>query len=597
MAFSVLAGVLTCIVVGLTSYYVWADRYAARGAGRRWSLSSTRGSEASGELAAQLLRAGASIRSWGSALRPGRMLIVATVAIFVVWAYFYARDLGSNPSGFFSDEAEIGWEAAGIWNGRAELTFGPLFYQHFGQKFMGAAPVLATAPFVALMGVSDVAVRMSSTVWMAATLLLLYLGLRRTQTPFALVTVIVLALSPIVIHLSRVNFGHAPTLFVTAASMLLWMRARQTERAGTAIAAGMLAGIAVYGQASFVVAIPIFVTSVCVVEVAFNGRRWREYRPVVVFGFASVLTALPMAYIALTKSEFWVRLREKGGVRTTDDYGILDRFASYPTYFSFDYLFRFGEERAIDRHSVPDAGLFAPYVMILIVVGLIALILTRGDPMKRYVLPFAIMAALYPIPDIISKSPDPIPYTVSVYWAVLTIPFIVGYGLRSIQRWAARRSANWLSASLAGVIGMTAVASGFGFYGGAYADYPVAASDYWGWQYGPRPSIQYFLDHEAEYDEFLLDGDFNGAYVFLDFYIEDPVVRGKTRIGSLQEVDIRRSQLFAVRAENLQKYSERNGPWSRYLAMVEVIHYPDGSVALYLVRLDQDLVREGATPL
>jgi hypothetical protein len=107
----------------------------------------------------------------------------------------------------------------------------------------------------------------------------------------------------------------------------------------------------------------------------------------------------------------------------------------------------------------------------------------------------------------------------------------------------------------------------------------LVASGYWGWQAGPRDAIGYYLDHQTEYKAFYLQGEFNEPGVFLDFYITDPEARAKAHIGEATEFTPEVRQLFAVTREKFE--NEMNASeWQ----VVDVVSYPDNSIALYLVQ-------------
>ena len=72
---------------------------------------------------------------------------------------------------------------------------------------------------------------------------------------------------------------------------------------------------------------------------------------------------------------------------------------------------------------------------------------------------------------------------------------------------AGRRLAAWAIPGLAAA----SVLSGLHFYAVAYQRYPLVSAGFWGWQSGPREMIAYFRAHHDEYDQFFMDGAFNGT--------------------------------------------------------------------------------------
>ncbi|MER3486159.1 MAG: hypothetical protein C4345_09505, partial [Chloroflexota bacterium] len=161
---------------------------------------------------------------------------LATAAIAGLIAFMYLDNLGANPAGLFCDEAMIGLQATRLLKGEPVLTPNVFFYQHFGHDRLGSLAVFATAPFVALLGLTDQGIRLTSAVLMLATVTVVYVTLRRLATPFAVVPAAVFAMSPVVIHLARINFAHGPSLLALVMAYWLYVEARLRGRLRWAIA-------------------------------------------------------------------------------------------------------------------------------------------------------------------------------------------------------------------------------------------------------------------------------------------------------------------------------------------------------------------------
>src|SRR5688500_5143906 len=88
------------------------------------------------------------------------MLGISVVLTVVVLGWVYLTDLGDNPPGLFCDEAEIGVRTHQLLTGALPGFPLLLFYQHFAYVHLGSLPLYATAPFIAVLGVTDLAIRM-----------------------------------------------------------------------------------------------------------------------------------------------------------------------------------------------------------------------------------------------------------------------------------------------------------------------------------------------------------------------------------------------------------------------------------------------------
>ncbi|TXG81210.1 MAG: hypothetical protein E6R14_08055 [Thermomicrobiales bacterium] len=509
----------------------------------------------------------------------------AAAVIAVMAAYFYARDLRTNPPNLFSDEAMIGLQAAGAFNGEAKFQFLRIFYTHFETPLLGALPVYSTWPFVTIFGLNEFSVRFASSFYVALGLFFAYLALRRLKVPYPLVPVLIAGTQPVVIHFARINFGHAAAFCCMLAATWLWIRGRQDERLGQAVLAGFVMGVASYGHLSFVISVPLVVTVFCISELIWNRANVRAYRWIVAFGATAVVSMLPHAWLALTDKRYWDRLDEKQGGNITPDV-LIERLRTYPNFFSFDYLFRKGESWYITRHSIIGAGELFPYLLPLLLIGIVSIWFLRKQPETRFLFIFALLTVLYPIPDAISRPPQELPYTISTFWAAIVIPFVVGSSFKGIALFL-RRIQLPRAMALVGA-GALVLALGWGvwFHRGPEAEYPLISADYWGWQYGPRPISDYFAEHADQYDELLMSGDFNGAYVFPEFYFYGSPLAARARVGGVENISFTTRSLIAMRVEEWERFRGSQFPGKDYLVLVYTIYYPNGDAGFYLMTVD-----------
>jgi hypothetical protein len=446
---------------------------------------------------------------------------------------------------------------------------------------------------VALFGLTDHAVRGASAFWTIAAAILMYFTLRRLRVPYAVVPVLITLMSPLVILVARTNFGHAPSLFAMSAGFLLWIVARQREQASLSIAAGVLIGISAYGQSSYYVAVPLFVVAIGITEIAYNRLDSRAYKSLAWMCLGAVLILLPVPYRALTYDPFLDRYRDK----TSGAMQGFDRFSSwlhaYPDYFGFDLLFVHGTTGWQTRHSIPGAPWFFRSMLLFLLVGLISLVVVRGDDSKRYFWSMALVLLFYPIPDLVSRHAGDGPYSFSLIWGSIGIPFVAGYGLIGIQKFARRIALPRPELIYASALLVLTLWGCTGFWRGAFANYPNVSADYWGWQYGARPVTDYFKAHPGDYDEYVLSGDFNAAYILEEFYMHDSPLAPKTHTGGLEFVTLDRRQLFAVRVSEWENNRGSQYPARSYLRIVHTIDYPNGTPAFYLVTVDPALLHLG----
>ena len=272
----------------------------------------------------------------------------------------------------------------------------------------------------------------------------------------------------------------------------------------------------------------------------------------------------------------------------------------YPDYFSFDMLFLHGTTGWQTRHSIPGAPWFFRSMLLFLAVGLISLVAVRGDESKRYFWPMALVLLFYPVPDLVSRHAGDGPYSFSLIWGSIGIPFVVGYGLIGIQKFARRIATPRPALIYASALLVFTLWGCTGFWRGAFANYPNVSADYWGWQYGAKPVTDYFKAHPGDYDEYVLSGDFNAAYILEEFYMHGSQLAPKTYTGGLEFLDTGRRQLFAVRVSEWESSKGSQYPSRAYVQIVGTIDYPNGAPAFYLLTVDPAVVNqdpgEEATP-
>lgn len=511
------------------------------------------------------------------------------------WMYF--RQIGRNPAGFFSDEAEIGLRTWQLIHGTlpAPSPRFPLFYQHFDTIHLGSLPLYTTAPFEIAFGLSDWAVRLASVCWSALAIIALILLVRSLGLQNGWVGVAAFALSPTAIHIARITFGHAGSFAVMALGLYAYTVGRERRSTPRMILAGILLGISVYGYAAYYFATPLLMVTLTVGELITNGlgpRRWGRWRSWAIASLTCLVVWIPVVYRALTNPAFADRFRSKQESADITGGWSFDRVQAmlheYPKYFSFDFLFRYGDNSGILRHTVVGAGLFPWIVLPLVILGAIAVIFHRRGTAKVIGIAALGTTILMPLPDLPTTAPNASPYAFSVYPMLIGVPILGAFAVAMLSRWIGGTQVRSIRQSLVPVTLTVAILLGaWSFYRGPYADYPNVSAGYYGWQFGPGPAIEFFVDHRDEYDRFYLNSDYNGALVFPPFYLaDDPDMAARTALGSPHEFPVTGDRvLFAEKPERWALYVDSQSALRRYSKLVGIISYPDGTPALLLISI------------
>ncbi|MGN6031718.1 MAG: ArnT family glycosyltransferase [Thermomicrobiales bacterium] len=507
----------------------------------------------------------------------------------ILWIYF--RRLALNPPGFFCDEAEIGFRTWQLLHGTLpspSLRF-PAFYQHIDYT-VGALPLYVGAPFIALFGLNETSVRATATTCMVVSLLAMVLLTRRLGLRNGWVGVLAFALSPLVIHMARFNMAHPIGFMMTVLGVAVYAVARDRRSIGLSLLGGALIGIAAYANPVWYIVVPAIFASLGVGELVVNGLapiRWRSY---VLAAVGALLSWIPLFHRMLTDDNFFDRFTQKqgsGAASFTSWTRWQEMLSEYPKYFSFDFLFRSVPDGGNLRHAVPGAGVFSLILLPLFLLGVVAVVTERRGTAKVIGIGAIMMTVLFPVADLPTTVPQAPPYTFSIFPMLLGVPIVCAFGVALASRWIGGMNPRaWRQGIVPVALSAIILFGGWAFYRGPYADYGRDAGGYYGWQFGPGEAIAAFKADNFQHDHYYLDSDFNGAYVFLDFYLaEDPELAAVTSLGAPHERAISGSSLYAVRVNRWNDLVDPNSPIRRYARLVGVIDYPDGTPALYLISI------------
>lgn len=525
--------------------------------------------------------------------------LMATI-VGCILGWMLLNDIGRNPAGLFSDEAEIGVHAHRLLS-QGLNQFRPfLFYPHFGYSHLGALPVYATAPAVALLGLSDISVRLSSVIWSMAAVLMLVAVVRHLRWRYGEIGIVLFAFSPVFIHISRINFGHAPSLLCICVGLYAYARARASRSIRWAILGGLAFGASVYGYSSYYIAAPIILFGLAIGELTVSRLAWRQYVSLGTVALVVLVVWFPVVYQAMTNEAFMARFLEKE--QTEAPFFSVERllvlFDNYAKYYSPRYLFEIGEVGLpgsfISRHSVPGSGLLPWIALPLVVLGVAALFRSKPDSGRVFGIAALAIMALYPLPDLISTSVQNPPYTFAVFPTLIFIPLLAALGIHWASGWFQRR---WSFRIVPLGLLLIILFGAAQFYTGPYAAYPLVSADYWGWQYGPRQAIYVFEARAHDHDIYVLDPNYNAPAAFLDFYLADDLdLRAKAFVGGTEHINWQQNGLYAVQADRFNQIMGSDDLLRRYVDVVEVVPYPNGRVAIYVVEISIDQQRPPETP-
>ena len=497
-------------------------------------------------------------------------LPVALTAVVLLAASARILAITSNPPGFFADEASAGYNAYSILkHGTDEHGEGwPLLFEAFGEYKLPVY-IYSMVPFVAALGLTELAVRLTSALYGTLAVLAVFLLAAELfrHRPAGLAAAFFLAITPWHIHYSRTGFGELVS-FPTVLTLGVWLFMLSLRREKLWPLAGLVLGMTLYTYRAAWIALPLLF----LVLVALYWRtllaHWRWALP----GLAiPVLVGVPILLHLLSVSgdrSLHVSILELNlGAWET-----VKRFAlHYQPYFSGPFLFQEGDNDSILRHYLPGSGHLLYLQFPFLVVGVLASVLS---PTREKVVALALLA-LYPLPGAIT---DVSPISTRTILGPVTFALLSGYGLVVLADSLGKLNAPYGRAAVAALLVgflVAAVVSFASYVERYHGQYPELSAGYWGWQEGPEMIVETFVSLHDDYDQLIMDGEFNAPYMFFRFYAPDGC--GKCVAGGTGYYDPGKRQLFALKPKNI--------PLGYAYRTVDRMEYPGGETAFLLVEI------------
>ena len=504
-----------------------------------------------------------------------RWALLLLGAILVLAAVVRMYDIAANPPGFFADEAAYGYNAYTILETGRDDTGArlPVFFRSFGEYKLPVY-IYTQVPVIAVFGLSETSVRVTTAIYGVLTVLAVYLLLRVLfrQEGAALAAAAVLAILPWHIHYSRTGLGEIivfPFLLVFS----LYLFHVGTKRPVIWILAAVSCALTFYSYRSAWVTLPPMLLILAVLYRKELLQHWRwAAASIAILAVLSIPIPVHLLSVSTDRAQDQSLLASDAGFWET----IRTFLSQYRAHFEASFLFDGTAERNI-RHLIPGTGWLYWWQAPLLVIGAAALLWRPTRPKLLLIALFV----LFPLGGALSLGSPSSSRSIlgSVGFAVIT-----GYGIAAaatiLAGWRISQAPRLLGPGLAilMLIGVTgagslALASFLDEYHGTYRN---VASRYSGWQWGPRQILERFDDVGDQYDQVIMDRQFNGTIVFVHFYNPDGCDR--CLIGGWNLYDPEFKQLFALRPTTLW--------FSLDYDVKEALHYPDGEVAFLFVEIN-----------
>jgi 4-amino-4-deoxy-L-arabinose transferase-like glycosyltransferase len=506
------------------------------------------------------------------------LVILTIIIIFGFFVRIYNVRL--NPVGFFADEAAIGYNAYSLLKTGAD-EYGkpfPFFFRSFGD-FRNPLPIYLNIPMVALFGLNEFSVRATSAISGTLTILLVYavaINLAIFKKPFlnnffALTSAFFLAISPWHIHFSR--FGSEYIYFPFMLTLSWWLFLKGLKNQKLLPISFLSFGITLYTYYPTWLITPLFVISLLFLYRNVLGKNIR----ITIFSIIIFLISCTPLIIGIKSGIALTRWQNVAITKETQSSLPLIFAKNYLNHFSPTFLFTKGDidypGHFIRRFSSRGVGELYLFELPLILLGALAILLYRNP--AAFSIGFLLL--LYPLGSSLAATDGGAPLAFRSIIGTLPLTFLAALGISlTINKFQNKL----LSSSIMAILILLSVSGIIVYLKEYHTKYPSYSSDFWGWQFGPRDVMKYFLSVKDYYDDLFLMGDFNSPEIFIKFYDPKNVCQEKCTIAGIEKYNPTRRQLYAI-----SNPRQKEIPPNLKMTTKKIVYYPDNTPAFLIGEL------------
>ncbi len=509
------------------------------------------------------------------------------IAILLLGFAVRTYKLAEIPPGFFADEAVTGVDAYDLIKYGTDL-YGrrmPIFFQALGEYKSGMQAYL-TVPFVLIFGLNEFSVRFTSAFFGVLSILMLYTLVKELfkgnsqNTWIAMFSALFLAISPWHIHFSRIGWdAYMPFLLLTMLGLYFLLKAQNSPKF---IVLGVISfALGVYSYSPSRIFIPLFGLGLFL----YYFKLFLRNKIITIICFVLLIFLLRPFIGFHLGPEGWLRWHQASIFSNPPSDQSVLRYIStnYLSHFSLSFLFLKGDidmpGQSVMRHSVRGIGELYLFQLPLILLGIWFLCKKQYRPVL-FIL--GLWLLLYPLGSAVAATKSA--QATRSFIGVIPFQIISAVGLIFIWNLVPKRKM-WQYG--AGATIALIILFSFTHYLNLYfVKYPNYSADFWGWQYGPREIITYFMSVENQYDELLMPTAwpiikipaFNAPGIFIPFYTQN-TEKGckKCKLGWVEQYNASLKQLFAVAPSELNQSA-----YNATFTVNHTVYYPNGYPAFLI---------------
>jgi len=488
-------------------------------------------------------------------LHSKHLLLIAIIAIAAALRLY---SLDNVPPSASLDESSIGYNAYSVVKtGGDEFGAFPLVSQRGYDDYRRSTYLLLVAPFVSVLGLNVVAVRLPAVILSILTVWALF-GIARllVKKPegfsnlFAYLSAFFLAISPWHVYISRI--GHESNACLSFLVFAIFFFLKGLESKKYLLPSVVFFTLSMISYYSGQVLVPLLVTALSIIyrkklfKIIFSDKKsklislgvivlaipivWSVFSPEALIRFRGTSTFDPSAHEKLFSERV---LKRNEAVKNKDIVGsviynqrlfpLVVLTQGYLDHFNPQWLF-FNDAKGIFK--APHVGLLYPWQLPFIVLGIILLILSkRVNYPSRFLL--LIWFLLGPLPASIATQT---PHAMRAYNGLPTWELFTGFAVTYI----AFRFARYKIPLVATVL-LIAIFSFQLFYKNYFYTFPKEQSKSFQYAYGK--ALGYVIENEGKYEKIVIsntDGTFQSYMIFLYYSKYDPTLyqkQGGTKSG------------------------------------------------------------------
>jgi 4-amino-4-deoxy-L-arabinose transferase-like glycosyltransferase len=499
---------------------------------------------------------------------------IAIALILTLGLFLRLYHLTTVPPGFFADEAATGYNAYTILEtGKDEYgKILPIFFRSFGD-YKHPLAIYFTILFIPIFGLTETAVRLQAVFFGMITIVFIYLiGKEIISRNCGLWAAFIAAILPWLIHYNRIGFDYSCYVAMFSGSFFFLIKITFNKR--FIIPFFVFLGLTFYSYQPAKLFVPILL----VIGIIFYRKRLLMYSKNFFIGcLLFILLSLPIFFNVIS-GEGLARLNMVSifSANFTREEKAIKFISNYFYQFSPTYLLDKGDNnnnRSFSGGLTPILPTMVPFLII----GIIYLFRKIKHNYSQLLL-FLIIS--YPVGGAITVDG---PFSGRSFIGAFLVAIITGIGINYFIKIFSIKINRVFTFFILIFFLIFNLIFFVKFY---FTQYPLYSSDFWGWQYGPREIIKYFVKVQNSYDDLYLNGEFNGSEIFYKFYDPTNLCSNKCSIDSFYVhptiLNSKRKQLFALSPDTLNKSSIKE----KFL-IKKKIYYPNNTIAFLIGEIVQ----------